>query len=660
MISKEAFIPTTFIAIDTLNRSNSMKERLSLLEQAINASGSSLVITDATQPENPIIYANPAFERLTGYTTAEIIGQNCRFLQGDDTDQPNLQKLREDLRRGSECRVILRNYRKDGTLFWNQLYISPVYDATGHLSNFVGIQNDITEQVQTEEKFRQSQTNLRAIFESSLHSFVLIEPQGSIRAANQLAQESSLRVYGRRMQEGHPIRDYVHSSGLASFETNFSRALQGQSASLERNLKGFDGADNWFEVNYTPAHDETGQIVGVCLTTVGIAERKRTELALRQSEEQLRQAQKMEAIGRLAGGIAHDFNNMLTAIMGYAQLLTASLPEDNELHFATVEIDKAAQRSADLTRQLLTFSRQQVLQPKVLDLNEIITDVNKLLRRVIGENIEVVTVLGSNLGRIKADPGQLEQVIMNLVVNARDAMSAGGQLTIETANFACTEPFYGDLPPGSYVVLSVSDTGYGIDEETQSHIFEPFYTTKEVGKGTGLGLAMVYGIVQQSGGTIKVESQPGHGATFKVYFPKIEEALTPASQLKAATQLSGGSETILLVEDEDILRSLAHRLLVRSGYRVLEARDGSEALLIARSHPEPIHLLITDMMLPQMSGWELATKLTQQRPLMKVLLMSGYTEDIVPPQDSPFQSSFIQKPFTPETLTRTIRRLLEN
>jgi PAS domain S-box-containing protein len=395
-----------------------------------------------------------------------------------------------------------------------------------------------------------------------------------------------------------------------------------------------------------------------------LTERKRAEETLRQTEEQLRQAQKMEAIGQLAGGVAHDFNNLLTVIHGYSELILTSLDESSHLRQDVREIMHASERASSLTHQLLAFSRKQVLQPKVLDLNAHVSDMDKMLRRMIGENIELVTLLAKDLGRIKADPGQIEQVILNLAVNARDAMPNGGKLTIETANAELDEGYartHITVIPGRYVMLSVSDTGVGMPPEVRERIFEPFFTTKENGKGTGLGLSTVYGIIKQSGGNIWVYSEPGLGTTFKIYLPRIEEDTQSLKPSAVSTKSLQGSETILLVEDEEIVRKLACTILQKNGYKVLEAPNGEEALRIVQGqNGNPIHLLVTDVVMPGMSGRQLADQLARLRPEMKILYISGYTDNaIVHHGVLDAGMSYIQKPFTMEGLARKVREVLD-
>jgi nitrogen-specific signal transduction histidine kinase/ActR/RegA family two-component response regulator len=403
---------------------------------------------------------------------------------------------------------------------------------------------------------------------------------------------------------------------------------------------------------------------GICMLSVDITEAKRSAAALSRSEEQLRQAQKLEAIGHLAGGIAHDFNNILSVVIGYSALLLADMRPDEPLRSEIDEIHKAGLRAAELTQQLLAFSRRQVLELKVLNINQVVAANEKMLRRLLGSDIDLAVLPATGLWRVRADRGQLEQVILNLAVNARDAMPRGGKLTIETNNVALDEEYaraHHGVQAGQYAMIAVSDTGIGMDRETQARIFDPFFTTKGLGKGTGLGLATVFGIVKQTGGHIWVYSEPGAGAVFKIYLPRAdgeEEERSSDRPLPAASRVG---ETILLVEDDDHVRGVARGILRRAGYVVLEAPNGGEALLICEAHMANIDLLLTDVVLPRMSGRQLAERLAPLRPNMKVLFMSGYTSDAVL-QHGVLNSdvAYLQKPFTPDSLARKVREVLDS
>ncbi len=383
----------------------------------------------------------------------------------------------------------------------------------------------------------------------------------------------------------------------------------------------------------------------------------------RMLEDQIRQSQKMEAVGRLAGGIAHDFNNLLMVVSGYTEVLLDQLPASHALHGKAEAIQQASERATTLTRQLLAFSRKQLLELKVVDVNVIVEDMERLLRPLIGEDIELSTSLESTVGcTLSADAGQLEQVVMNLVVNARDAMPNGGKISIRTASVTLDDSYRPEntfIKLGPYVVISVSDTGYGMDRDTQARIFEPFLTTKEKGKGTGFGLSTVYGIIKQSGGYVFVQSEPGLGTTFTMYFPRVDEPCEKPGAAPATLSAAGGSETILLVEDEESVRKLVLDTLTARGYKVLEAENGNAALDLAARHPESIHLVVTDVIMPGLSGHELAAQLLAIRPATKVLYLSGYAEDaFAMPHAVDAQKAFLQKPFTLQNLFRKVREVL--
>ncbi|WP_447975046.1 ATP-binding protein [Nitrospira sp. Kam-Ns4a] len=450
-------------------------------------------------------------------------------------------------------------------------------------------------------------------------------------------------------------RDVIHPDDYDQVISFCTKAVrERRNHELEYRMLTADGRVVWVR-DLATVIVERGRPVKLCGVLLMINERK-------ELEAQLLQAQKMEAVGKLAGGVAHDFNNLLTIINGYSHLLLSRLAVNDPLRPDVEEIKQAGDRAAALTQQLLAFSRRQVLIPSVLDLNAVVSGMSSMVQRLLGEDIDLSTALAPALGHVRADRSQLEQVIMNLAVNARDAMPQGGKLTIETANVDIDDSFrHGQVvAPGRYVLLAVSDTGQGMDEETKARVFEPFFTTKGLGKGTGLGLSTVYGIVRQSGGYIFVYSEPGKGSTFKIYLPRVDEAVEPEPAALADPGLPRGNETILLVEDEPGVRMLVRDTLELQGYTVLEARHGIEALVLSSRHPGPVHLLLTDVVMPQMSGREVAAQLLAARPDVKVLYMSGYAENsvvhhgILDPG-----TAFLQKPFTPDVLVRRVREVLD-
>jgi PAS domain S-box-containing protein len=456
-------------------------------------------------------------------------------------------------------------------------------------------------------------------------------------------------LLGTRLSDLHNVTDPVNREQIRAFIRGGYRVSDSETREHDR-----EGRPRVF-LNNVVGFVEDGQLVRVWGTQRDVTEQ-------RHLEEQFRQSQKMEAVGQLAGGIAHDFNNLLTAILGNTQLLLRELPPGDSMHGDVEEIRKASERAASLTRQLLAYSRRQMLQPEVLDLNVVMAEMDKMLRRLIGEHIDLVAVFAPDLGRVRADPNQIEQVIVNLAVNARDAMPDGGKLTIGTANVDLDETFaeahLGSVP-GSYAMLAVTDTGVGMDATVRAHLFEPFFTTKEVGKGTGLGLATVYGIVKQSGGYISVYSEPGHGSSFKIYLPRIATpAEPPAGAPKGGP--APGSETVLVVEDEPAVLALSRRALESQGYVVLAASDANAALRVVERHGGMIHLLLTDVVMPGLSGRELADRLSAQRPGIRVLYMSGYPGDAVVQHGTlPLGSAFLQKPFSPDGLARKVRDVLD-
>jgi PAS domain S-box-containing protein len=455
---------------------------------------------------------------------------------------------------------------------------------------------------------------------------------------------------------GTPVDRFTFPKEFDELRMHMDARRRGVAEHYERRLRRKDGKECWCFVSGTPIRDSEGRVAGSFGMFTDVTDRRRLE-------EQLRQSQKMEAVGRLAGGVAHDFNNLLTVIFGYGDVVLQGL-EPGPLREAMQEVRRAGERAAALTRQLLAFSRKQALVPEVLDLGGVVRGLSAMVERLIGEDITVRVVVSAGLGRVKADRGQMEQVIMNLAVNARDAMPKGGSLTFELQNVELDDSYattHAEVKPGPYVLLAISDTGTGMDAETQERIFEPFFTTKETGKGTGLGLATVHGIVHQSGGAIGVYSEPGRGTTFKVYLPRFAgdaAATRPVSGVRPA--LPTGSETVLVVEDEAAIRQLTNLILQKAGYTVLVAESPAAAERMAGSHPGQIHLMLTDVVMPGMRGPELAERLLRLRPDLRVLYMSGYTDDAIAHHGFlNAGTEFLQKPFTPLRLMQKIREVLD-
>jgi len=566
--------------------------------------------------------------------------------------QPAYNDEQEIIRTGQP--VVNKEEREtwpDGRVTWVSTTKMPLRDAHGNIIGTFGVSRDITQHKQAEAEH----ARLVTAIEQSAEAVVITNTTGGIEYVNPAF--TRITGYGREEVLGQNPRILKSDKQDPEFyQQLWATILNGQIWHGELINRRKDGSLYTEEMNIAPVRNQVGEITHFIATKQDVTEHK-------QLEQQLIQAQKMEAVGRLAGGVAHDFNNLLTIINGYAQLLIEPISPQDPRRGHLKEILMAGERAASLTRQLLAFSRRQVLEPRVLNLNSVLADVAKMLRRLIGEDVELVSTLKPDLGRVKVDPGQIEQVIMNLAVNARDAMPQGGKLFIETSNVEIDANYarrHSPMMPGKYVMVAVSDTGCGMDLETQAHAFEPFFTTKEKGHGTGLGLATVYGIVKQSGGFIWVYSAPGHGSTFKIYLPFIEEALPTAEPAEAPAELAKGSETVLVVEDERGVRSLVCEALASHGYKVLEAAGAASALEISERYTEPIHLLLTDVVMPQTGGKELAKGFSTLHPETKVLYMSGYTDDaIVRHGILEGGTSFLQKPFQPKALLLKIREVLK-
>ena len=612
-----------------------------------------------------LTFVNDALCRNLGYSREELIGMNYRQYTDEKTAMELFRNYNRLYRTGEPIKLLeIERIGKDGKKSFAEISTSLIRDSEGKPIGFRGISRDITERKQAEEALRGSEERYRNIIESIQDGYFETDLAGNFTFVNDVI----CRHLGYTKEEliGMNYRQYAseeNSKKLFQLFNELYRTGQPTKPFAVEYIKK-NGSKLTAEISVSLIRDSEGKPNGFRGISRDITERRQAEEERLSLQEQLRQSQKMEAIGQLAGGVAHDFNNLLTVIKGYSQLSRIDLKENDPLRGNIQEIEKATQRATDLTRQLLAFSRRQILDLKVLDLNVLLKDLDKMLRRIIGEDIELVTLLSGDLGKVKIDPSQIEHVIFNLAVNARDAMPSGGKLIIETANVELDEKYahaHASVIPGRYVRLSVSDTGVGMTQEVKEKVFEPFFTTKEKGKGTGLGLSMVYGIVRQSSGDIWVYSEPGQGTTFKIYLPRTEEEADRPQKREDTDSFPGGSETVLLVEDDELVRDLANRLLKQLGYRVLEATNGEEALTVAKEHDgETIHLLLADIVMPQMGGKALADRLKIPRPNVKVLYTSGYADNaIVHHGVLDPGTHFLQKPFSLKMLSHKVREVLD-
>jgi two-component system cell cycle sensor histidine kinase/response regulator CckA len=598
-------------------------------------------------PQGRCLSANPAMAKMHGYGSpeemiTEIIDiKHQLYVDPDRLDEFKRLMERDGFVRGFESQV----YRKDGAKVWITQSARTVHDDQGDILYYEGFVQDITERKEAEELSK----NL--ITASPIGIYIIQHKKFQI--VNQWFQE--ITSFDKDDLPWLKPSNLVHPDDWPEVRKKAYDMLEGKSSTpYEYRVIAKGGKTKWVMETVTRTkYQGKKAVLGFFLDITGHKE----------LEKQLLQAQKMEAVGRLAGGVAHDFNNMLGAIIGYTEMLLQRLnPGDPTYHYGE-EIRKAADRAAILTRQLLAFSRKQVLQPQKLNLNAVISELEKMLRRLIGDKVDLFLNLEPVLAAVKADFGQMEQVILNLAINAHDAMPRGGKLAISTANVNLDDAVTQKqaVIPGPYIVLAVSDNGLGMDTETLDHIFEPFFTTKELGSGTGLGLSTVYGIIKQSGGFIEVSSEVGAGTTFKIYLPAIGESVESFEAALADTEPLRGSETVLLVEDEEILRNLIKNALEMNGYKVLEARNSREAFKICERYQEPIHLMLTDVVMPRMSGRELAQRLAPLRPEIQVIYMSGYTEDVLFRQGVLDASlAFLQKPFRQYELTAKVRKVLDS
>jgi PAS domain S-box-containing protein len=696
----------------------SLRERTEVLRTVVETSPLAIAVTDL---QGQVTLWNRAAEVSFGWTADEVIGKQIPIVPSDKGDE--IRQVRQEIIEGkSFFDFETERVRKDGGRFPVSFSAAALRDSNGVVTGILAIVSDITERKRVEESLKQSEENARRlarenesmaeigrIISSTLNIEEVYEPfseevkkilpfdrivvnfidaeKGLVRnvymAGGQIQDRQVGKIYPL---EGSGNAEMVRTGSTLLIQTeDFSRYQDRFPMLLSTFQAGFQSIMNvplfskgkvigglllrsrkpyaYRDRDVRLAERIGSQIAGAVANAQLYGELVDTEKERVALEEQLHQSQKMEAIGRLAGGIAHDFNNLLTVIRGYDEISLMELKEGDPLRANMEEIRKAANRAADLTRQLLAFSRRQIMEFKVLDLNTVLKDLSKMVHRIIGEHIELVTLFPEDLGRVKADPGQVQQVLMNLVVNARDAMPNGGRLTIETANAELDEAYarrHVAVAPGRYVMLSVSDTGAGMTPEVKDRIFEPFFTTKERGKGTGLGLSTVYGIVKQSGGDIWVYSEAGKGSTFKIYLPRVDAPLSEAGKSIRGEEIPRGNETILLAEDEEEVRRLSARILEKQGYRVLTASQGEEALEVCKAYTGPIHLLVTDVVMPKMSGRELAKRVGQFHPETRVMYMSGYTDDAIVHFGVLDEGmEYVQKPFTVDGLARRVREVLD-
>jgi PAS domain S-box-containing protein len=610
-------------------------------------------------PAGNITYVSPTTLHFYGYETEnEVFGHNILEWVHLNYQEQALNQMEMVLNGGFITNQEYLLYKKDGTTFFAEVSASCLKNSQGHTTGILVVVRDISERKEAEEQLLYQANLLQNVSDAIVATDLNFE----ITSWNQAAEA----LYGWPAREaiGQPVHEILQT------EYPYEQYEQMQRRLLEQGIwkgeviqKHKDGAAINILASVSLIKDSTGKPVGAVAALRDITERKQAEKAQAKLEEQLRQAQKMESIGRMAGGVAHDFNNLLTVIQGYCGLMQAQIPSESPLLEDLKQIQRTGERATALTRHLLAFSRKQILAPTPLDLNSLVTNLRKMLERLIGEDITLSTLLQPGLWTIIADPGQIEQVIMNLAVNARDAMPTGGMLTIETSNVQLDENYLRtqlEAPSGSCVMLAVTDTGCGMDESVLAQIFEPFFTTKEQGKGTGLGLATAYGIIKQSGGDITVYSEPGQGATFRIYLPAGEGTMSDLAVPQASAVIRGGNETILLVEDEETVRKLARTALQGRGYAILEASHGGEALSLFEQHQELIDLLVTDVVMPRMSGRELAEQLKALQPQLKVLFMSGYTDDaIVRHGLLAAEVEYLSKPFSLNSLASKVREVLD-
>jgi PAS domain S-box-containing protein len=613
-----------------------------------------------------ILLWNEGARQLYGYEGQEVIGRATSEILHPPEDIaagfPGAM-MEEALRRG-KWEGVLTRVRKNGERFLAQAALTPRFNAAGERTGYLLVSKDISDVMALEEQVRRAQQRLRdVVLSSPAVLFTLMIEEEEIQRISWIS-DNLREVLGYQPEVAVGLGwwpAHVHPDDMESaiVQTQADLFTRGSSTGEYRFLHG-DGSYRWTRCHIRLMRDEAGRPTEAVGAWTDVTERKQAEEGQAMLREQLQQVQKLESIGRLAGGVAHDFNNLLTVINGYSDQLLRQLVHGDPMQESVAEIREAGQRAAELVRQLMLFSQKEVTEAGEVNLNDIVTEVGKMLARVIGEDIRLEFALAASLGCIRADPELLRQVVMNLAVNARDAMPGGGTLLIETRDVDLDESYaqqHANVKPGQYVQLKVSDTGIGMTDTVMSHIFEPFFSTKEPGKGTGLGLATVYGIVRQSGGSIRVYSEPNAGTTFTIYLPRIDPCVGTRQSAEPAPDILRGMETILIVEDQDQLRRMAGRILRSYGYRVLEAANPGEALLHSERYAGPIHLMLTDVVMPGMTGSELADRLRPLRPAMELIFMSGYSQDVVKDRLGSM-GAYLQKPFSPEVLAGSVRRVL--
>ena len=624
---------------------------LRLLTAAFQAVYDVIVITDRG---GTIRWVNPSFTRVTGYSAAEAMGQNPRLLKSGVHDKAFYDSLWDTILKGEVWQGEFVNRRKDGTLYNEQKTITPVRDEQGEIAHFIAVAQDTTERKRSEEALRESEARFRSYFETPQVGIVIIAPDKKFLEVNDRFCEM---VGYSREELGHTTwADLTPGDDLAFQLPTYERVLAGErnDYSIEKRYVRRDGTFIDVMVSASAVRGQDGTPVYFVALVEDITERKLLEAEFLQS-------QKLDSVARMAGGLGHDFNNLLTVISGYSELLLQQAGPESEMRLALQQVLHAAGEAGALTRRLLAFSRKQLMQPKLLDLNQVVEDIQPILKGMLGDDVQLVTLLGSDLGAVKADPGQIQQVIINLAANAHDAMPFGGKLLIETVA-AEIEPGgstrHAGVAPGRYVVLTISDTGYGMDRETLRHLFEPFFTTKDQGGAAGLGLSVVHGIVEQSGGHISVASDPGLGTSFRIYLPRVAGAIAPEASAPPAA--APGGETLLIAEDHAPLRRLTALMLGTRGYEVIEAGDGQEALMVIEDSARRVDLLIVDVVMPGMSSVDLIEQARAARPGIKVLVMSGYTGDAAIHQKiTAIGAPYLEKPFDASTLAAKVREALQ-